>query len=40
LLLNLPTSAEPIAPGAVEVVDGDTIDAHGLKYRLVGFDTQ
>jgi endonuclease YncB( thermonuclease family) len=28
----------PIEPGAVEVVDGDTIRAHGQIFRLVGFD--
>jgi endonuclease YncB( thermonuclease family) len=31
--------AEPIAPGAIEVIDGDTIRAHGRTVRLVGFDT-
>ena len=31
--------AEPIAPTAVRVVDGDTIDVDGERYRLVGFDT-
>jgi endonuclease YncB( thermonuclease family) len=31
--------AEPIAPGAVRVMDGDTIEAHGRVVRLVGFDT-
>jgi endonuclease YncB( thermonuclease family) len=30
--------AEPIAPGAIEVIDGDTILAHGRSVRLVGFD--
>jgi endonuclease YncB( thermonuclease family) len=30
--------AEPIAPGAVEVIDRDTIRAHGRTVRLVGFD--
>src|SRR5437588_8011610 len=30
--------AEPIAPGAIEVIDGDTIRAHGRSVRLVGFD--
>jgi endonuclease YncB( thermonuclease family) len=31
-------AAEPIAPGAIEVIDGDTIRAHGRSVRLVGFD--
>jgi endonuclease YncB( thermonuclease family) len=26
-------------PGSIQVVDGDTIRAKGLTYRLVGFDT-
>jgi endonuclease YncB( thermonuclease family) len=29
----------PIEPGAIEVVDGDTIRAGGEVYRLVGFNT-
>jgi hypothetical protein len=32
------STAEPIAPGAIEVIDGDTIRAHGRTVRLVGFD--
>jgi endonuclease YncB( thermonuclease family) len=31
--------ASPIEPGAIEIVDGDTIRARGDVYRLVGFDT-
>lgn len=31
--------ADPIAPSAIEVVDGDTIRARGLTVRLIGFDT-
>ena len=31
--------AEPIASGAVTVIDGDTIAAQGKTIRLVGFDT-
>jgi endonuclease YncB( thermonuclease family) len=30
--------AEPIVPGAIEVIDGDIIRAHGRAVRLVGFD--
>jgi hypothetical protein len=30
--------AEPIAPSAIEVIDGDTIRARGVIVRLVGFD--
>jgi endonuclease YncB( thermonuclease family) len=33
------TLASPIEPGAIEVVDGDTIRAGGRTFRLVGFDT-
>lgn len=29
----------PIQPGQIQVLDGDTIRAHGKIYRLVGFDT-
>ena len=32
-------AAEPVPPAAVRVVDGDTIDVSGERYRLVGFDT-
>jgi hypothetical protein len=32
------SAAEPIAPGAIEVIDGDTIRQHGRSVRLVGFD--
>jgi endonuclease YncB( thermonuclease family) len=44
LLAGMPaliqTSASPIEPGAVEIVDGDTIRAGGRTFRLVGFDTR
>jgi endonuclease YncB( thermonuclease family) len=30
--------AAPIETGAVQVVDGDTIRAHGVVYRLIGLD--
>src|SRR5437588_742224 len=30
--------AEPIAPGAIDVIDGDTIRAHSRSVRRVGFD--
>jgi hypothetical protein len=32
------STAEPIAPGGVEIIDGDTIRTHGRTIRLVGFD--
>jgi len=32
------TLASPIEPGAIEVVDGDTIRVGGRSVRLVGFD--
>jgi endonuclease YncB( thermonuclease family) len=38
-LATLQTFANPIEPGAVEIVDGDTIRANGRTFRLVGFDT-
>jgi endonuclease YncB( thermonuclease family) len=38
-LAATPAVASPIEPGAIEVVDGDTIRAGGLTFRLVGFDT-
>ena len=31
--------AAPIEPGAIEVIDGDTISVRGAVVRLVGFDT-
>jgi endonuclease YncB( thermonuclease family) len=31
-------SAEPIQPGLINVVDGDTIKANGKTIRLIGFD--
>ena len=39
LLVATAATAEPIAPGAVRVIDGDTIEALGRTIRLVGFDT-
>ena len=39
LLLTCATAvAEPIAPGAITVTDGDTIRAYGRAIRLVGLD--
>jgi endonuclease YncB( thermonuclease family) len=38
-LAATPAVASPIEPGAIEVVDGDTIRAGGRTFRLVGFDT-
>jgi endonuclease YncB( thermonuclease family) len=31
-------NASPLAPGQVEIVDGDTIRVAGETFRLVGFD--
>ena len=31
--------AEPISVAEITVVDGDTIDAHGQRYRMIGYDT-
>jgi endonuclease YncB( thermonuclease family) len=40
LMLTVATAlGSPIEPGAIEVVDGDTIRAGGRTFRLVGFDT-
>jgi endonuclease YncB( thermonuclease family) len=39
VVLASPARPEPIEPGAIRIVDGDTIDAEGVTYRLVGFDT-
>jgi endonuclease YncB( thermonuclease family) len=36
--LATPARSEPIAPGAVQVVGGDTIQVRGRTMRLVGFD--
>ncbi len=38
VLLTLPALAGPLDPGAVQVVDGDTVRVEGQPYRLVGFD--
>ncbi|GAB9187370.1 hypothetical protein BDS110ZK17_81400 [Bradyrhizobium diazoefficiens] len=31
--------AEPITAAEITVVDGDTIDARGQRYRMIGYDT-
>jgi|SRR5215813_12984121 len=31
--------AEPITLGEITVVDGDTVEARGARFRLVGYDT-
>jgi endonuclease YncB( thermonuclease family) len=38
-LAATPAVASLIGPGAIEVVDGDTIRTGGRTFRLVGFDT-
>jgi endonuclease YncB( thermonuclease family) len=38
VLLDSVPKAEPIQSGLVEVIDGDTIKAHGKIIRLVGLD--
>jgi hypothetical protein len=38
-LLAAPALGSPIEPGAVRVIDGDTIEDRGAVFRLVGFDT-
>jgi endonuclease YncB( thermonuclease family) len=39
LLIASSVTAEPIASGAIQVIDGDTIAIRGQTVRLVGFDT-
>jgi len=39
LLIASSATAEPIASGAIQVIDGDTITSQGKTVRLVGFDT-
>jgi endonuclease YncB( thermonuclease family) len=39
LLCPLPAAAELVAASLIYVIDGDTIDAKGDRFRLVGFDT-
>lgn len=39
LMLTGGAFAQPISPNEITVIDGDTIDAHGQRYRLVGYDT-
>ncbi len=39
LILTGPALAEPIRADQIKVSDGDTIRAHGERYRLVGYDT-
>lgn len=34
-----PLSAETVRAADIYVIDGDTIDHNGQRYRLVGFDT-
>lgn len=38
VLFALPAATEPIAPGALRVVDGDTVEHSGVVYRLIGLD--
>jgi endonuclease YncB( thermonuclease family) len=37
--LSYSAVAEPINVNDIAVVDGDTIDAHGQRYRMIGYDT-
>lgn len=34
-----PARAEQVSAKSIYVIDGDTIDINGQRYRLVGFDT-
>ena len=39
MLIASAATAEPIAPGSIKVVDGDTVSVRGKLVRLIGFDT-
>ncbi len=39
LLLTFTASAEPVSVDDISVVDGDTIDYRGERYRMIGYDT-
>ena len=39
MLVAIPARAETILADAIRVIDGDTIDVAGDRFRLVGFDT-
>jgi len=39
LTLTCGALADPISVTEISVVDGDTIDAHGQRYRMIGYDT-
>ena len=39
LLLTCTASAEPVRVNDISVVDGDTIDYRGERYRMIGYDT-
>src|SRR5215204_2245114 len=34
-----PKVSKPLAPGQVDIIDGDTVRIDGEPYRSVGFDT-
>jgi endonuclease YncB( thermonuclease family) len=38
VVLNSMASAEPIQPPDMRVIDGDTIEARGVVFRMVGYD--
>ena len=39
IIMPATLAAEPILPNEIEVSDGDTIEARGHLFRLIGFDT-
>lgn len=39
LSIDTTSAAETVSPRSVYVIDGDTIDLNGDRFRLVGFDT-
>jgi endonuclease YncB( thermonuclease family) len=38
IITSLPALADPIQSSQIRVVDGDTIEARGAIYRMVGYD--
>lgn len=38
-VLPVASKAEPVRPVSIYVIDGDTLDIEGQRFRLVGYDT-
>lgn len=39
MIVTAAATAETLRPEQIRVIDGDTIDVDGQRYRLVGYDT-